>query len=52
LAWRGEQVRLAKSDPGEFYIMYVDEGGKLLGTLQYFYTCLPDTVDPRGPKGK
>jgi hypothetical protein len=52
LAWRGEDVRLAKSAPGEFYIMYWDAAGHLLGGLQYFYTCLPDTVDPRGPKGK
>jgi hypothetical protein len=30
------------------YVKYTFEGG----ILNYRYVCLPDTVDPRGPKGK
>ena len=52
LIWRGDRVELAQSMPGEFSITYRDEAERILGTLQYFYTCLPDTIDPRGPKGK
>jgi hypothetical protein len=28
------------------------EKGEFLGKTTYFWQCLPDTVDPRGPKGK
>ena len=39
---------------GDSTVMETPRGGLLIGApstaLQYF--CLPDTVDPRGPKGK
>jgi hypothetical protein len=28
------------------------QGGKPVGNLLYIWTCLPETVDPRGPNGK
>jgi hypothetical protein len=27
------------------------EANRQTGDLKYFFTCLPDTIDPRGPKG-
>jgi hypothetical protein len=40
--------RVAKMDP-KYQEAYVTMGKS---TTAYGYRCLPDTVDPRGPKGK
>jgi hypothetical protein len=32
--------------------VYNRERGKTQGRLKKVYHCMPDTVDPRGPKGK
>jgi len=29
-----------------------DEQGQFIASTAYLYQCFPDTVDPRGPKGK
>jgi hypothetical protein len=45
-----DQVQLVESNPGTFLIYYHDESRRLIGSLKYRYICLPDTVDPRGPR--
>jgi len=44
----GKRSRL---DDG-FFSSFHDEAGKTVRTIQQRALCVPDTVDPRGPKGK
>ena len=43
-----QQTAWNRSAPTEATVMFVGRGRTSLFT----FTCLPDTVDPRGPKGK
>lgn len=38
--------------PGHIHIELPGPDGTRGGFIHYSYQCLPDTVDPRGPKGK
>jgi len=46
-----ERVK-AHSGDSFFYMDFKNPDGTQSGFLRYSYQCLPDTVDPRGPKGK
>jgi len=48
VAWTGTNVRVRDTT---VYVETKDKNGSLaISTVTY--TCLPDTIDPRGPKGK
>ena len=46
----GRDVSSASEDA--FLLSLKDGEGKQIGLVTHQFRCLPDTVDPRGPKGK
>ena len=45
-------IKEAKSAPGMIVVTFHRQGVEFAGSTTYRFVCLPDTVDPRGSKGK
>lgn len=49
-SWAPAYKNRSRLDDGFFVSIEVD--GKVVGTIKQRALCVPDTVDPRGPKGR